>query len=368
MRKLFTCLLLFFTLVICQFTAPEKGIAADDENCLMCHKYRKMGMISPNGVRKFYYVDEPTFMQTVHSRVPCRDCHYFIDRIPHNPVTQGVTCDTKCHVINPATGERFSHKPIKEVYDKSVHGREKLPEGKTEEIDKNKPYCIFCHINPIYNPAEREVGPPAEITDRCNVCHENDQFARHWYMHTARRVREVRRSSGEVVKLCNTCHTNEKLLEQQQEMNEAILGKEMSRKYTFAGEAYNESFHAKVIKYGLSDAANCLNCHAKKENYYMNVHDIRRSSDPESPVHVDNRVNTCKGCHYHGNADESFVNVDPHPTARLDDNPFIYYASIVYNIIAYVAFLGLVGLKGIETFGRVRHGVRLYIRNGSSWR
>ncbi|MBE9536720.1 MAG: hypothetical protein IMF07_06020 [Proteobacteria bacterium] len=368
MRKFFTCLAVFLVLALFMGVNPPTSSAADDENCLMCHKYRKMGIISPEGVRKYYYVDEPTFMQTVHSRVPCRDCHYFIKQIPHKPVNTGVTCDTKCHVINPATMERFSHKPIADVYEKSVHGRAKRPEGEKGAVDKNKPYCIFCHINPIYNPEERETGLPKEITDRCNVCHENEEFAKHWYMHTSRRVRDVKRQGTQIVELCNTCHKDENMLEEQEMLNEALLHKEMGKKFTFAGESYDESFHAKVTKYGLKGAATCVDCHVDSDNYYMAVHDIRNSSDPSSPVHPDNRVNTCKKCHYHGEADESFVNVDPHPTARLSDNPFIFYASIIYNIIAYTAFFGLVGLKMLETVGRLRDGVKLTIRNGSSWR
>ncbi len=362
-------LLLILGITILGLTINPSGSAAfDDENCLMCHKYRKMGIVSPEGVRKYYYVDAPTFMQTVHSRVPCRDCHYFIKQIPHKEVKTGVTCDTKCHVINPATGERFSHKPIMDVYMKSVHGREKVPEGERAELDKNKPYCIFCHINPVYNPEEKEKGLPMDIVDRCNVCHENEQFSKHFYMHTGRRINRVARSPKEIAELCNTCHKNEEMLEEQKELNETLLHKEMGRKFTFAGESYEESFHYKVIKYGYDKAASCVDCHAKKENYFLNVHDIRNSRDPESPVHPKNRVETCKKCHYHRNADMTFANVDPHPTARLDDNPFIYYASIVYNIIAYCAFFGLVGMKMIETFGRVRDGVHLIIKNGTSWR
>ncbi len=372
MQKIFTRLaaISFILFAAMMATAPS-GFAADDENCLMCHKYRKMGIISPEGARKYYYVDEPTFMQTVHSRVPCRDCHYFIKQIPHKPVKTGVTCDTKCHVINPATGKRFSHKPIKEVYDKSVHGREKKPNNGNESkniLDNNKPYCIFCHINPIYNPEERDNGLPMETVNRCNVCHENQQFSKHFYMHTGRRINQVGRKPKEIVELCNTCHKNEKMLEEQKELNEAVLHKEMQPKFTFAGESYEESFHYKVMRYGLKGPASCVDCHVKSENYYMNVHDIRNSADPASPVHPDNRADTCKKCHYHGEADESFKNVDPHPTNRLDDNPFIYYANIVYNIIAWFSMFAFLSWKMLETFGRLRNGVYMTIQNGTSWR
>jgi hypothetical protein len=358
---------LLVLLAILSFGAFSQTVhAADDENCLMCHKYRKMGWVTEEGTMKYFYVVPSIFFKTVHSRVPCRDCHHFIKELPHAEVKEGVTCDTQCHIINPATNERFSHKPIMDAYKKSVHGRDKLPTGEVSELDKDKPYCIYCHTNPKYNPYEET--PASEITGRCNVCHENEQFVTHWYMHTSRRIKEVRRLPEEAVEICSSCHEREKMLERHKELKHEIQKKEMGRKFLFAAESYKESFHYKTLKFGLEEAPHCLSCHADQENYYLSVHDIKNSRDPESPIHPNNRVRTCKGCHYHGKADKNFAKVDPHPSARIEDNPFIHYASIVYNIIAYTAFFGLVGLKAVETFGRKRDGVHWFIRNGTTWR
>jgi len=331
----------------------------DDEACLMCHKYPKMGRITDEGIQKSYYIMPGTFSRTVHRNVPCRDCHSYIKQLPHRPVKQGVTCDSECHSVkNPSTGKPFSHKPIYNTYKKSVHGREKLEEG----LDGDKPYCITCHTNPLYN-AEEE-APPKEIVDRCVVCHEDSEFAERWYNHTSRRIREVKRNSIEIVALCTSCHGDQKLIDRHVADAEE-KGREIGRKFPVAAVSYSDSFHGKVTRYGNTDAANCLNCHASAENYYMSVHELRPSRDPKSPNHADNRVNTCRQCHK--TADANYASLDPHPSGKKEQNNFVYYANKVYDIVGEVVLVGLMALAAFETFGRRRDGVSWRFRAGSSW-
>ena len=331
----------------------------DDEACLICHKYPKMGRTTEDGIQKSYYVIPEIFSKTVHRNVPCRDCHSYIKQLPHRPVKEGVRCDRACHTItNPSTGKPFSHKPIYDVFKESVHGRQKVETG----LAADKPYCITCHTNPLYN--EKEEAPPQHIVDRCVVCHEDVKFAVKWYNHTSRRIREVRRSSKEIVALCSNCHANEELLQRHKTAAEQE-GRELGRKFMYAATSYEQSFHGKVTKYGNTDAANCLDCHASTVNYYMSVHELRPSRDPLSPVHKGNRVETCKRCH--SAADENYAAIDPHPTAEKDENPFNYYAGIIYTIVGDSALIALLGLAAFETLGRRREGVSWLLLNGSSW-
>jgi hypothetical protein len=348
--------------VLLGFGLGFPGVSAafeDDEACLMCHKYPKMGRINENGVQKSYYVMPHVFSKTVHRNVPCRDCHSYIKELPHKPVTEGVTCNSECHSVkNPSTGKPFSHKPIYDVFKKSVHGREKIAQNN----EADKPYCINCHTNPLYN--AKEAAPPKHIVDRCVVCHEDAKFAEKWYNHTSRRIREVKRSSQEIVELCTSCHGNKALVERHQQAAKEE-GRELGRKFPFAAESYNESFHGKVTKYGNTDAANCLDCHASAANYYMSVHELLPSRDPRSPVNAENRVQTCKRCHVM--ADKNYAAIDPHPTSRKEDNPFKHYADLIYTIVGDLALFGLVGMAAFETFGRRRDGAGWRFRDGSSW-
>lgn len=351
--------LLFICLLPVQLFAADINFE-DDEGCLICHKYPRMTRVTDEGAIRSYYVMPEVFANTVHRNVPCRDCHTYIKQLPHKPVTEGVTCNTECHSVkNPATGKPFSHKIIYNAYKDSVHGRPKLQEG----ANSDKPYCITCHNNPIYDPNEK--GPPQNIVARCVLCHEDKAFVIQWYKHTVRRIRDVKRTSEQIVELCSSCHGDKKLVERHMKTAKAE-GRELGRKYEHAVESYAESFHGKLTHYGFDKTANCLDCHAERDNYYKSVHEIRPSRDPLSPMHKDNRVKTCKTCHTM--ADANYAAIDPHPTAQKHDGKFRYYAEQVYNLISVVTIIGLVGLSMFETWGRRRDGVAFRLRMGTSWR
>jgi len=331
----------------------------DDEACLICHKYPKMGRVTEDGTRRSYYIIPHIFGSTVHRNVPCTDCHTYIKQLPHRKVDVGVTCDTECHSIkNPATGKNFSHKAIFKKYLPSTHGRKKNATG----LDADKPYCVTCHTNPVYNP--NEPGPPPRIIARCIVCHEDSKFVENWYKHTSRRIKEVKRSSKEIVQLCASCHGDERLVERHIKAAKAE-GRELGKKYRYAVESYMRSFHGKVTHYGFKKAPNCLDCHADSDNYYLSVHFIRPSRDPESPVSPQRKLETCKRCHIYAN--KNYAELDPHPTDDKKDNPFIYYAEIGYNWMAYIVIAGLLFMALMETIGRRRDGVVWRLRHGSSW-
>lgn len=61
-QKLFLPCALFLSLLI---LASPVAAFEDDEGCLLCHKYPKMGRITEDGARRSYYV-MPTF-----SEIPC---------------------------------------------------------------------------------------------------------------------------------------------------------------------------------------------------------------------------------------------------------------------------------------------------------
>ncbi|MDH5766944.1 MAG: hypothetical protein OEZ38_13110 [Gammaproteobacteria bacterium] len=350
---------LLMALIAILFTVPVSAFE-DDEGCLICHKYPMMGRVTDDGVLRSYYVLPHVFSRTVHRNVPCRDCHSYIKEIPHRPVKEGVTCNQECHSVkNPATGANFSHKHIYDAYIESTHGRKKQASGN----DADKPYCINCHTNPLYNPGES--GPPAHIADRCVVCHEKREFVERWYNHTSRRIRDVRRSSQDIIELCSTCHGDKELVDRHIKQAEEE-GRELGRKFPIAVETYKDSFHGKLTQLGFGKTASCLDCHARKKDYFKSVHEIRPSRDPASPTHKDNKLETCQQCHVY--ADENYIALDPHPSSNKDDNVFRYYAEKIYNIIAVSVIIMLIGMSLLETVGRRRDGVAWRLRQGSTWR
>lgn len=331
----------------------------DDEACLMCHKYIRMARLTEDGVFRSYYVPPDIFAKTVHRNVPCRDCHSYIQQLPHRPVEEGVRCDKECHSKkNPATGKPFSHKKIYDLYSESVHARKKDATG----LDADKPYCITCHTNPVYNPME-EV-PPKEILDRCELCHEKRNFVKQWYFHTSRRVLDVKRSGQEIVEICTRCHEDQDLIERHEKAAKEE-GRQIGEKFPIAAASYKDSFHGKVTRYGMGGAATCLDCHADNKEYYKSVHKILPSRNPDSPISKRNRVKTCQRCHV--NADKKYVSVDPHPSYEEEYNPILHKGEIIYGTFGNIIVFCLIGLSMFETLGRKRDGAGWRLKMGSTW-
>lgn len=331
----------------------------DDEACLMCHKYIRMARITEEGVFRSYYVPPETFAKTVHRNVPCRDCHSYIKQLPHRKVDEGVRCDKECHSKkNPATGKPFSHKAIYDLYSQSVHARNKKEDG----LNADKPYCITCHTNPVYNPMEKE--PPREILDRCELCHEKRKFVKQWYFHTSRRVLDVKRTGQEIVEICTRCHANQELVERHKNAADAE-GRPIGKKFPIAATSYKNSLHGKVTRYGLTGAATCLDCHADNNEYYKGVHKILPSRNPDSPVSKQNRVKTCQRCHK--GADKNYAVVDPHPSFENEYNPILHKGEVAYGIFGNIVVFCLIALSMFETVGRKRDGAGWRLKSGSTW-
>ena len=94
--------------------APAFG--RDPQNCLFCHKYRRLRGYDEQGVLHNYYVDAPLFNESIHREVACIDCHSDIDQVPHDPVVAKVDCAKACHLDTwkAMTGTFFSHRAVAE--------------------------------------------------------------------------------------------------------------------------------------------------------------------------------------------------------------------------------------------------------------
>ena len=77
---------------------------------------------------------------------------------------------------------------------------------------------------------------------------------------------------------CGRCHSSAAYMKR---FNPAARVDEVSEYWT--------SNHGKKLKSGVTDVATCIDCHS--------VHDIRRKSNPESPVYPTHVAETCSHCH-----------------------------------------------------------------------
>ena len=347
-HKISTKAWLFFIALIFSFSSANPAQAADKENCLMCHKYRQIGRIDEKGRKMNYSVNENIYANTVHRNVPCRDCHTYINKLPHDPVTEEVNCGNECHIKPPFSNENFSHKKIIDVYNKSVHG---IKENDSPGLMAAKPYCKYCHLNPVFTSIDEENVNYEESLSRCLNCHERKGVTMA-YKHIAHRLRhKTSRSPQEIVKLCSkNCHEDVELMKKFNVSKESLI----------AVETYRKSIHGKAVALGSQSAADCISCHATSA-----IHDIYKKDEPAAMVNEKNRAKTCRQCHT--NVTNQFIQIDVHSEIKAEEKPVLYFVNIALTIAFYGSVLGLVGLMLIETYGRNKEGIKWQIRNGTSW-
>jgi len=324
------------------------AIAADEYNCLMCHKHRLIGRIDENGKRWNYNVDEAIYNHSVHRKIECLDCHTYITKIPHDPITEVVNCANQCHIKPPFAQEKFSHQKIIDLFNQSAHG---IRPTDSEALKQAKPYCKYCHSNPLYFRISEQRVAYGETLRRCFNCHPQSGVIQA-YMHMTHRLRKkTSRSSKEIVQLCAKCHQDTALMKKLK----------VSATAQDAVETYNQSIHGKLVRLGSQKAANCISCHASS-----GLHDINKKDDKRATIYKENLMKTCQQCH--ATPTSWFAGIAVHPKAEHKESRIVFFMSIFLRLSLYGAVLSMVGLMLFETFGRRRDGIKLVLRNGTTWR
>jgi len=339
----FCCAVVFICLVI-----SSKVEAIEKESCLVCHKYRFIGRIDENGKRHNYNIDEHIYAKSLHKNVACNDCHTSITKLPHDPVTEDVNCATECHIKPPFSQQNFSHQKIINIYNESAHG---IKPDDPPELKQAKPYCKFCHLNPVYTRVDESMIDFDVTLQRCLNCHQKKGVTQA-YIHITHRLRnKTSRSPQEIVKLCSKCHADVAMLKR---IN-------APKKSLDAVETYNRSIHGKSIALGSQMTADCISCHASNA-----LHDIYKEDNKKATIYKDNLAQTCRQCHKQTNS--WFVQVAVHPRVEKEENPVVFFAGIIFRVMLYGTVFGMVGLMLFETYGRKSRGIKFLLRNGTSWR
>jgi len=288
-------------LVAVSFFLTSPLLAADVENCDLCHKYSGLGRIDESGRKRLFYVNQDSYTHSAHGRIRCKGCHVDIEEYPHADAKK-VDCATECHLVEPSVERKFSHAKMIEQYENSVHG--KRFQGKLKEHAEDLPTCTYCHENRILDPIHlgRQLEDISEeILERCLGCHEDEQWTRTYFTHLTHRLHQ-RRTSKNIVELCSSCHEDEE---------------KMKRHGLEATGTFRDTFHWQSIKYGDPNAPNCIDCHAPV-GYFS--HTIMHKEEPRAAVYKDNLVRTCSnpsGLHKcHIGATPAFAQGRIHPSGR----------------------------------------------------
>ena len=326
---------LFFVLITLM---PDSSYGADITNCLLCHKYPGLSRVDENGNLRLLYINEDIFNSSFHSRVKCDGCHTDIKKIPHDTAKK-VDCLVECHIIEPSSEQKFSHKDVETFLSKSVHA--KLDnEGKEKKYPEDLPFCKDCHDNPLYRPLSffKKVRPGISeaALGRCRVCHKKEDFIYRFYSHVTSRLHRTRNPLN-IAEVCARCHDNP----------EIIARHNLSTKAVFS---YGETFHGKAARFLDETIPDCLDCHV---NEGESVHQMLSHEDTRSFTYEVNKVKICTKLECHPSASPKLASYKVHAEVSLSQSPMQYYFTLFFIILTGGTLLPLMFIIFLDLLRRL---------------
>jgi hypothetical protein len=308
------------------------------DNCLLCHKYPGISRIDEEGQFRLFYVNESIFNNSVHARVKCQGCHADIQEIPHKE-TKKVDCLTQCHIIEPSSEKKFSHKDVDTFINNSVHS--KLDENDVEKkFSEDMPGCKDCHDNPLYRPLSFFKRVRYGVSDaslgRCRVCHKKDEFIYRFYNHVTTRLHKSRNPLN-IAEVCARCHNDPAIVSRHNLSTKAVY-------------SYGETFHGKAAKFLDERIPDCLDCHVNKGE---SVHQMLNHEDPTASTFKDNRSKICTNIDCHPSASPKFANYSVHAEFNLTQRPVQYYFTLFFIVLTGGTLLPLMGIIFLDCVRRI---------------
>ncbi|HEX5613001.1 MAG TPA: hypothetical protein VFX67_10105, partial [Burkholderiales bacterium] len=281
----------------------------DSETCLACHGNAGFSGPGPNGKERPLHVDSDRFLNSVHGKRACVDCHTNVTEIPHPPGMRSQVSCVQCHQDLWQTaqqeGKAQEHPRLGVVveqierYMKSVHARP----SRTDQSRTNAT-CYNCHdahyVYPIGSTERAEWR--LNIPNTCGKCHvkQREQYA------TSVHGKEVLENKNAYAAICSDCHTTHDIGQPSTASAKLAITKNCGNCHVESYETYRQTYHGQVHRLGYSYTAKCYDCHGS--------HGVQRVADPKSSVHPNQRLETCRKCHTQASA--GFVSFEPHATVH----------------------------------------------------
>ncbi len=324
--KFKTIFILSLTFLLFTFVMPGTSGSADIGNCLLCHKYPGISRVDEEGKLRLFYINEDIFQNSIHSKVKCEGCHTDITKIPHDPAKK-VDCLVECHIIEPSTETKFSHKDVQTFLDKSVHG--KIDKNKMEKkYPEDYPSCKDCHDEPLYRPLSffKQVRPGISEASlgRCRVCHKKDEFIYRFYNHVTTRLHKSRNPLN-IAEVCARCHDNLQIVARHNLSTKAVY-------------SYGETFHGKAAKFLDERIPDCLDCHVRSGE---SVHEMLPHEDPHASTYSKNIGQVCTNLDCHPNASPQLAKYSVHSEFSMENSPVQYYFTVFFIILTGCTLLPL---------------------------
>ncbi|MCG6968642.1 MAG: cytochrome c3 family protein [Gammaproteobacteria bacterium] len=306
----------------------------DNSICLGCHGFQGFAVPGADGAMRDLHVDKDRFLKSVHAKRGCVECHKDIIQIPHRKnIDRKVGC-VQCHrelwdkAQREGKTEEFARLAVvvKQIdsYMNSVHARPNI-----EDQSRTNATCYNCHNAHYIFPEEsmERVERRLEIPNVCGKCHqaEKEQYL------TSVHGNEVTKNGNINAAICSDCHTTHNIESPELDAIRLQITQQCGTCHRENLKTYMGTYHGQVNRLGYAHTAKCFDCHGS--------HGIKRVDNPESSVHINNRLETCSKCHK--GASKGFVSFHPHGNTH-------DYEKYPYMWIASKFMIGL--LAGVFTF------------------
>ncbi len=314
----FAALLVFGAGLVGPASAVTQPNNLDNAACLTCHDGKK-AIAVPSGddeKRELAPVHAERMAQGVHAKMQCVGCHTEIvdSQENHQKAANAVKPDcASCHAklwnetkANPAGKERLGLVVQNvEAYKKSFHAR---PDA--DHPERPKAVCADCHSShefavPVQGTAAREqwrMTIPKTCGEKCHDEQLEDfESSAHGQL--------VMGKGDPKGAVCVDCHTTHDIRGASSDPFKLANVEDCGGCHKEELASYRDTYHGQVNQLGYTYTAKCSDCHGS--------HGIRGADDPESKVHPDNRLKTCRTCHNEKKAGMTlatagFVTFGPH--------------------------------------------------------
>jgi cytochrome b subunit of formate dehydrogenase len=295
--------------------------AIDNAICLSCHGNEGFSVPGANGRTRSLHVVGDKFKQSVHAKRLCVECHKDITAIPHDKVGPLRVGCVQCHEDLWDTARKENKTKdfarlgvvVEQIdhYMRSIHAR-----PSREDQSRTNATCYNCHdahyVYPKDSPgrAEWRLGLP----NVCGKCHSEQRVE---YLDSVH-GRQVIGNANPAAPICSDCHTTHDVDRPKLDSIRLTIVRNCGNCHSESLRSYANTYHGQVGKLGYAYTATCFDCHGN--------HGIQRVSHPQSTVHPNNRLQTCRKCHEQATA--GFVTFQPHAnTHDFDRYPTMWVAS-----------------------------------------
>ncbi len=278
----------------------------DNATCQTCHDGKKGKLEAKDAQgksRALKGIATETFAKGVHAKMDCVACHTDIkDNAGKANAHQRDAAQTLKKVDCAGCHQELWDKAQKDgkaqanprlgvvaenidLYKKSFHARPSAD-------DKTKPNasCDNCHDThsfnvPALNSPERAAWRLGVSASCGESCHTDQLEAYAESIHGQETIKKNNPKSA----VCTDCHNSHSVVNTSGDPFKVAISAQCGSCHEANFASYKATYHGQISTLGYSYTAKCYNCHGS--------HEILKADDPNSKVHADNRMKTCRSCH-----------------------------------------------------------------------